>query len=199
MDSMSLKDFAAKWTMGLILITAYVFLYMPIVHILFASRYGVKPKLYALSTIINAAVFLAIIVLFMEARNTKTAPVSAAPAAAKQGPWHRCAPSLHRLRHSVMIMRALPMIAQNLDHPAIGNGAMRALHDRALQLLLQRFQLGDTRLNGGQLRLGNRIGSRTGQFTPIPQAEQIASSRKPSARARRINASRCRARGRYSR
>ncbi|WP_202905536.1 ABC transporter permease [Cypionkella psychrotolerans] len=37
MDSMSLKDFAAKWTMGLILITAYVFLYMPIVHILFAS------------------------------------------------------------------------------------------------------------------------------------------------------------------
>lgn len=37
MDSMSLKDFAAKWTMGLILIVAYVFLYMPIVHILFAS------------------------------------------------------------------------------------------------------------------------------------------------------------------
>ncbi|WP_426037863.1 hypothetical protein [Cypionkella sp. TWP1-2-1b2] len=37
MDSMSLKDFAAKWTMGLILIVAYVFLYTPIVHILFAS------------------------------------------------------------------------------------------------------------------------------------------------------------------
>lgn len=37
MDSMSLKDFAAKWTMGLILIVAYVFLYMPILHILFAS------------------------------------------------------------------------------------------------------------------------------------------------------------------
>ena len=37
MDSMSLKDFAAKWAMGLILIVAYVFLYMPIVHILFAS------------------------------------------------------------------------------------------------------------------------------------------------------------------
>jgi ABC-type spermidine/putrescine transport system permease subunit II len=37
MDRLSLKDFAAKWSMGIILIVAYVFLYMPIVHILFAS------------------------------------------------------------------------------------------------------------------------------------------------------------------
>jgi ABC-type spermidine/putrescine transport system permease subunit II len=37
MDHLSLKDFTAKWTMGLTLILAYIFLYMPIVHILFAS------------------------------------------------------------------------------------------------------------------------------------------------------------------
>lgn len=37
MDILSLKDFAVKWSMGIILILAYAFLYMPIVHILFAS------------------------------------------------------------------------------------------------------------------------------------------------------------------
>ncbi len=37
MESMTFKDFATKWSMGLILIVAYVFLYMPILHILFAS------------------------------------------------------------------------------------------------------------------------------------------------------------------
>ena len=38
--------------------------------------------------------------------------------------------------HRVMVMRALTVIAQNLDHPAIGNRAMRALHHHALQFLL---------------------------------------------------------------
>lgn len=37
MDQRTIKDFAAKWAMGAILILTYLFLYMPIVHILFAS------------------------------------------------------------------------------------------------------------------------------------------------------------------
>lgn len=37
MDMLAVKYFAVKWSMGVILILAYAFLYMPIVHILFAS------------------------------------------------------------------------------------------------------------------------------------------------------------------
>ena len=73
-----------------------------------------------------------------------------------------------------VIGRAERMVAQHLDHPAIGNAAARALQHHALQFSLQRRQSRKAAFDLGQLRAGDGIGGGTGLVRPIRQAEQIA-------------------------
>ena len=73
-----------------------------------------------------------------------------------------------------VIGRAEGVVAQNLDHPAIGDAPTRALHDHPLKFCLQGHQSGEAAFNLGQLRPGDGISSSAGLVGSVRQAEEIA-------------------------
>ena len=50
------------------------------------------------------------------------------------------------------------MISEDLDDPAIARDPLAAGGDHAPKLALQRLELGDLRLDGGELFLGEGVG-----------------------------------------
>ena len=66
------------------------------------------------------------------------------------------------------------MVAQHLDHPAIGDLPACALHDHAFEFGFQRGQPRKAAFNLGQLRPGDGIGGGAGLIRIVRQAEKIA-------------------------
>ena len=73
-----------------------------------------------------------------------------------------------------MVSRAERMVAQNFDHPALGDPAARALHEHAFEFRLEGRQPREAAFDFGELRPGDGIGCGTGPVGLIRQAEQIA-------------------------
>ena len=73
-----------------------------------------------------------------------------------------------------MVRVALCMIAQDLDHTAIGNHAPRALNQHPLQLGLERHEPRNARFDRCKLRRGDGICRRTGLVWPVRKAEQVS-------------------------
>ena len=73
-----------------------------------------------------------------------------------------------------MAGRAKRMVAQHLDHPAIGDRPARALHDHAFKFDLQGHQPGEAALNLGQLRARDGVGGGAGLVRIVRKAEEIA-------------------------
>jgi len=65
------------------------------------------------------------------------------------------------------------MVAQHLDHPAIGNLAARALHDHPLQFGLQRRQPREAALHLGKLRARDGVGCDARLFGIVREAEKV--------------------------
>ena len=86
----------------------------------------------------------------------------------------------------MVIGRAKRMVAQDLDHPAIGDAAARTLKHHTLQFGFEGRQTRQAALDLDQLRAGDGIGGSTGLVRPIRQAEQIADGFEPKAKVARM-------------
>src|SRR5690606_24250077 len=73
-----------------------------------------------------------------------------------------------------MIMAAEIVIAQDFNHPAIGDCATGTLRDHALKFGLKRLKAGDPCPDRAKLSFRNGIGGFTGTVRIIRQAEEFA-------------------------
>ena len=73
-----------------------------------------------------------------------------------------------------MVLRAVRMVAEHLNDPAVGDGSLRTLGDHPVQLRFQRRQTRDARLHCGKLVLRDDVGGCAGLVGPVGEAEQVA-------------------------
>ena len=91
------------------------------------------------------------------------------------------------VRLAVMVrVQAQVMVAQNLDHPAFGHGAMRAMGHHLFQLATQGLQLRNAPVHRVQLSPGNTVGCRAGLVRVILQRQQIADRLERKAKVARM-------------
>ena len=74
----------------------------------------------------------------------------------------------------VVLRGAETVVAQNLDHPAVGDGAVGALRDHPLEFRFERPEARDSCADGGKLGSGDGIGGGAGLVGPVRQAEKVA-------------------------
>lgn len=74
----------------------------------------------------------------------------------------------------IPMYRALSVISENFDHTAVGDAAVGALFDHALEFEPQRPKMFDTSIDFRELFARDRVGGFTGLIGSIGEAEEVA-------------------------
>ena len=112
----------------------------------------------------------------------------AAPKSGRPRPWRPpihpgAAPLPSNARRGARRYRRRRMVAENLNHAAIGNHATGALDQHPLQFDRQFCHPRDVRLDRGKLRKGDAAAQDWSGWSDRPRSSRMASSGKPGSRA----------------